>query len=309
MADLKSERLINLTLALLSVTRYLKKQEIFKVVEGYSGSFESMDRMFERDKADLRNLGIEIEVGEVDPLFEDEPGYRIRESDYYLNLPKLSSSELALIAMASEMWRIEGRNSEVQSFVTKMHSLGIPTDRGNQQPVNFQLRSLPRYFDSIQKALTESRVLKFHYRQDPKVRVIEPYRLFVWQGSWYLIGLDVNLSEIRTFKLDRIKELVEIGKEDSQFQVPTDFKVNDHLPSEVELEKVIIRVTKGEANLIRSMGIIVDSNENFDDIEISFNSSRAILNVILWHGSSVEVLSPPELRDEISKSLSELLRG
>ena len=309
MADLKSERLINLTLALLSVKRYLKKQEIFKVVEGYSGSFESMDRMFERDKADLRNLGIEIEVGEVDPLFEDEPGYRIRESDYYLNLPELSSSELALIAMASEMWRIEGRNSEVQSFVTKMHSLGIPTDRGIQQPVNFQLRSLPRYFDSIQKALTESRVLKFHYRQDPKVRVIEPYRLFVWQGSWYLIGLDVNLSEIRTFKLDRIKELVEIGKEDSQFQVPTDFKVNDHLPSEVELEKVIIRVTKGEANLIRSMGIIVDSNENFDDIEISFKSSRAILNVILWHGSSVEVLSPPELRDEISKSLSELLRG
>jgi len=308
-ADLKSERLINLTLALLSVKRYLKKQEIFKVVEGYSGSFESMDRMFERDKADLRNLGIEIEVGEVDPLFEDEPGYRIRESDYYLNLPELSSSELALIAMASEMWRIEGRNSEVQSFVTKMHSLGIPTDCGIQQPVNFQLRSLPRYFDSIQKALTESRVLKFHYRQDPKVRVIEPYRLFVWQGSWYLIGLDVNLSEIRTFKLDRIKELVEIGKEDSQFQVPTDFKVNDHLPSEVELEKVIIRVTKGEANLIRSMGIIVDSNENFDDIEISFNSSRAILNVILWHGSSVEVLSPPELRDEISKSLSELLRG
>jgi len=308
-ADLKSERLINLTLALLSVKRYLKKQEIFKVVEGYSGSFESMDRMFERDKADLRNLGIEIEVGEVDPLFEDEPGYRIRESDYYLNLPELSSSELALIAMASEMWRIEGRNSEVQSFVTKMHSLGIPTDRGIQQPVNFQLRSLPRYFDSIQKALTESRVLKFHYRQDPKVRVIEPYRLFVWQGSWYLIGLDVNLSEIRTFKLNRIKELVEIGKEDSQFQVPRDFKVNDHLPSEVELEKVIIRVTKGEANLIRSMGIIVDSNENFDDIEISFKSSRAILNVILWHGSSVEVLSPPELRDEISKSLSELLRG
>lgn len=309
MADLKSERLINLTLALLSVKRYLKKQEIFKVVEGYSGSFESMDRMFERDKADLRNLGIEIEVGEVDPLFEDEPGYRIRESDYYLNLPELSSSELALIAMASEMWRIEGRNSEVQSFVTKMHSLGIPTDRGIQQPVNFQLRSLPRYFDSIQKALTESRVLKFHYRQDPKVRAIEPYRLFVWQGSWYLIGLDVKLSEIRTFKLDRIKELVEIGKEDSQFQVPTDFKVNDHLPSEVELEKVIIRVTKGEANLIRSMGIIVDSNENFDDIEISFNSNRAILNVILWHGSSVEVLSPPELRDEISKSLSELLSG
>ena len=309
MADLKSERLINLTLALLSAKRYLRKQEIFSVVEGYSGSFESMDRMFERDKADLRNLGIEIEVGEIDPLFEDEPGYRIRESDYYLNLPQLSPSELALIAMASEMWRSEGKNSEVQSFITKMHSMGIPIDHEVQQPINFQLRSLPRYFESIQNALTESRILKFQYRQDPKIRVIEPYRLFVWQGSWYLIGQDVNISEIRTFKLDRIKKLVEIGKEDSQFQVPRDFKVIDHLPNEVEMEKVLIRVNKGEANLIRSMGIIVNSNEKSDEIEITFNSRSAILKAILWHGSSVEILSPPDLRDEISKNLLELLRG
>ena len=58
MSDQKTERLINLTLALLSSKRYLTKSEIFKNVAGYSGSAETMERMFERDKDDLRNLNI-----------------------------------------------------------------------------------------------------------------------------------------------------------------------------------------------------------------------------------------------------------
>ena len=72
MSDQKTERLINLTLALLSSKRYLTKSEIFKNVAGYSGSAETMERMFERDKDDLRNLGVRIEVRALDPLFEDD---------------------------------------------------------------------------------------------------------------------------------------------------------------------------------------------------------------------------------------------
>ena len=69
----KAERLINLTMALLAAQRYIKKSQIFAIVAGYSGNAEAMERMFERDKDDLRNLGIVIEVGGLDPLFDDEP--------------------------------------------------------------------------------------------------------------------------------------------------------------------------------------------------------------------------------------------
>ena len=62
----KIERLINLTIALLATKRYLTKSEIFRSVEGYEGSAETKERMFERDKDDLRSLGIEIEVGSFD---------------------------------------------------------------------------------------------------------------------------------------------------------------------------------------------------------------------------------------------------
>jgi len=66
----KIERLINLTIALLATKRYLTKSEIFNSVEGYEGTPETKERMFERDKDDLRSLGIEIEVGSFDPLFK-----------------------------------------------------------------------------------------------------------------------------------------------------------------------------------------------------------------------------------------------
>jgi len=80
MSSQKTERLINLTLALLATKRHLTKSEIFKTVAGYSGSPETMERMFERDKDELRNLGIQIEVKEIDALFEEE---------YYINTLKI----------------------------------------------------------------------------------------------------------------------------------------------------------------------------------------------------------------------------
>ena len=70
MSSEKTERLINLTLGLLASKRYLTKNEIFRTISGYSGTPESMERMFERDKDELRSAGIVIEVGGLDPLFE-----------------------------------------------------------------------------------------------------------------------------------------------------------------------------------------------------------------------------------------------
>ena len=96
MSDQKTERLINLTLALLSSKRYLTKSEIFNNVAGYSGSPETMERMFERDKDELRNLGIRIEVRALDPLFEDDQGYLIDSDTFQINPNDFSQEEIFL---------------------------------------------------------------------------------------------------------------------------------------------------------------------------------------------------------------------
>ena len=109
MADIKTERLLNLTMALLAAKRYLTKSEILKTVSGYSGATDAMDRMFERDKDDLRSIGIEIEVGSLDSLFDDEIGYRIRPESFVLTLPDISPTEMAYISLASQIWRTRTR--------------------------------------------------------------------------------------------------------------------------------------------------------------------------------------------------------
>jgi len=50
MSSAKTERLVNLTMALLASQRFIKKSEIFRKVAGYSGSQETKERMFERDR-------------------------------------------------------------------------------------------------------------------------------------------------------------------------------------------------------------------------------------------------------------------
>jgi proteasome accessory factor B len=114
----KSERLVNLTIALLATKRYLTKAEIFKNVAGYSGDAEAKDRMFERDKDDLRLLGIKIELGTFDPLFEDEAGYRIKPESYALQLKSLDPLSIALLSQAGRLCeKLRWENPHNRDFV------------------------------------------------------------------------------------------------------------------------------------------------------------------------------------------------
>ena len=81
MTTRKTERILNLTICLLVADRYLTKDRIREAVEGYHDLSDSaFERTFERDKDELRALGVPIEVGSFDVLFDDEPGYLIRPS-------------------------------------------------------------------------------------------------------------------------------------------------------------------------------------------------------------------------------------
>ncbi|MEI6250873.1 MAG: hypothetical protein WCP54_06925, partial [Actinomycetes bacterium] len=103
MAVEKSERLINLTMALLATTRPLRKSEIFSLVQGYDGSPESCDRMFERDKDDLRNIGVPLSVVELEAGMDS--GYRIQPDEYSIPEMHFTPEESSLLAIASDAWR------------------------------------------------------------------------------------------------------------------------------------------------------------------------------------------------------------
>lgn len=302
MSDRKTERLINLTLALLATRRYLKKSEILTNVQGYEGTQEAKDRMFERDKDDLRSLGIEIEVGDLDVFFEDEPGYRIPQKSYELNVPNLTSRELALLSIASSFWNDSVLGPNAQSGIRKLQSLGIPATLEFEFRMKYRFDNPSELLEQIAKAILQKSRIKFSYDSSSlKQRHLEPYRIVFWNSYWYLIGLDIDRKGIRLFRFSRFLGAFEASKKKNEFEIPQDFNVSDHLPkSDIEVihtAKVEIRREAGK--LLRQRGKLLSQGTEFDTYEINYENEGIFLRELIWHGVSVRILEPVSLKDRL----------
>ena len=105
MSALKTERLLNLVICLLSTRQFLAKEQIRAAVPQYAdcASDEAFDRMFERDKDEVRDMGIPLETGSNSPWFEDEVGYRVDRAAYALPEVAFEPNELAVLSLASRV--------------------------------------------------------------------------------------------------------------------------------------------------------------------------------------------------------------
>jgi proteasome accessory factor B len=301
-SDRKTERLINLTLALLATKRYLKKSEILANVFGYEGTQEAKERMFERDKDDLRSLGIEIEVGDLDIFFEDEPGYRIPQKSYELNVPNLSGRELALLSIASSFWNDSVLAPNAQSGIRKLQSLGIPATLEFEFRMKYRFDNPSELLEEIAKAILQKSKIKFSYDSSSlKVRHLEPYRIVFWNSYWYLIGMDIDRTGIRLFKLSRFLGGIEISKKKNEFEIPSDFAVADHLPkSDVEvIYSAKIEIRRETGTLLRQRGKLLSQGSEYDTYELNYENERVFLRELIWHGANVRILEPANLKEQL----------
>ena len=125
----KVERLMNLVIALLSTRGYLTAERIRANVAGYGEcpTDEAFSRMFERDKAELRDLGIPLETGKVSN-FDPTEGYRITRDDYALPDIDLTRDEAAAVAVATKLWESPERITAAQSALLKLRAAGVDVD-------------------------------------------------------------------------------------------------------------------------------------------------------------------------------------
>ncbi|MEY3254628.1 MAG: hypothetical protein RJA01_634 [Actinomycetota bacterium] len=312
MSQAKTERLVNLTIALLASRRYMKKSEIFEKVAGYSGSAETKERMFERDKDDLRALGIEIEVASQDPLFEDEAGYRIKPESYRFPLKDLSESEKSILATALALWESSGfeklASETSRRLLSGAHSLEDESSP-SITPIEFVEESL----NEIAKALASRSSIEFQYQKQENLiaeaRTVCPMGLSTWRGSWYLVAEDLDRKDIRAFKLSRITSKISVNKKRDMYEIPKDFSVADYL---VMLNRDFIEVEwlvrKGRAQLLRSN---LKNQQSFDDewdlIQTHEESGEKAVEKALWHFDSVILTKPLEIKKQVMDRLGELI--
>src|ERR1700754_160860 len=125
----KVERLMNLVIALLSTRTYISAERIRETVYGYSDSAsdEAFSRMFERDKNELRDLGIPLETGRVSQ-FDPTEGYRINRDAYALPAVELTAEEAAAVAVATQLWESPELVTATQSALLKLRAAGVDVD-------------------------------------------------------------------------------------------------------------------------------------------------------------------------------------
>ena len=303
----KTERLINLTLGLLATKRYLTKNEIFRTIAGYSGSVESMERMFERDKDELRSAGIVIEVGGLDPLFEDEQGYLIRSGAIQIQPSDFTKQELMLMVISANYWINSNLDQSAKNALVKIASLDASAvsqiEGGNKVIAPDITDHSTLQIQILIQAISERYLIKFSYRGSK--RQIAPIKLENSQGFWYLTGLEGEL--LKKFKIIRFESSVELlGKPGAfdELQVSSAIEATEIM--EVQEFKLIAKIRIGKCNNLRKIGEVKSLNFEWDECEVSSSDSEALIREVLWNGDDIEVIEPREIRDSVLTRLRSL---
>ena len=197
-ASAKLERLLNLTAALLATERLLPASEIAAKVAGYADGKAAFRRTFERDKSELREMGIPLTTGTVPGSDPPVEGYRIHPRDYYLDDPDLAADERAALHLAARTVRLEGASVE-----TAFWALGGRPPEGDPDQ---ELAVIPfnEHLATLYRAISGRSVVSFRHRGEP--RSVEPVRLYFTRGHWYLGGHDRDRAAWRHFRLDRVAD-------------------------------------------------------------------------------------------------------
>ena len=308
----KIERLINLTIALLATKRYLTKSEIFNSVDGYEGTPETKERMFERDKDDLRSLGIEIEVGSFDPLFNDEAGYKIKQEKYQFELGDISSTDVSLLSLAAEAWQAASFGDVAQKALLKLRSIGIASDEISIPGSVHKLNDGGQDLSLITKAIAQNQILNFAYLDSSMqnfARRVVPIALSTRSGYWYLSGVDQEIQEIRTFRIDRIQGEVSASQGPRDFETPVGFDASKALSHSPTNDFAVIDVRVGKATSLRALAISTKSLGEWDQIRVPIFNLDSMASLVLWHGQDALVQEPDNLKELVIQHLEALVHN
>ncbi len=320
MATSKVERLVNLVIALLSTRGFITAEKIRSSVAGYSESpnAEAFSRMFERDKNELRDLGIPLEVGKVSALDPTE-GYRINRDAYALRPVELTPDEAAAVAVATGLWQSPELITATQGALLKLRAAGVdvdPLDIGAQVSIASAagvpgLRGSEDVLGILLSAIGSRQAVQFPHRpsraEPYTTRTVEPWGVVTEKGRWYLVGHDRDRAATRTFRLSRIgADVTPIGPEGA-ITVPGDVDLRKIVAETVSETpaggKAVIWVADGRATALRRAGRAVSARRlagrDGDVIELDIGSADGLAREVAGYGADAIVLEPQSLRDDV----------
>ncbi len=310
MTTRKTERILNLTICLLVSGRYLPKSRIREAVEGYHDlSDAAFERTFERDKDELRGLGVPIEVGSFDPLFDDEPGYRISPAEFELPSIELDADEASVVGVAARVWQHASMAESTRSALAKLRAAGVEPDASQLASLEPSVQATEPAFEPLWTAVLDRARVSFVYRDSAR-RTLEPWGLTSSKGRWYVIGWDTDRQAVRMFKLSRISDEPKRVSRPAAYEVPADLDLRALARSLAPAEptqQALVAVRLGKGPTLRRRGAPAPDAQplpgGFEAFTVGFGDLPTMVDEITRYAADVIVLDPPELREAVQNAL------
>ncbi len=320
----KNERLLNLVICLMSARQYVTAEYLRKNVAGYKDapqkSDETFKRMLERDKNELREMGIPVETGR-NPLSGDE-GYRIKASDYALPAVSLESDEAAAVAAAAAVWRDPDVSVVSQTAVLKLRAAGVEVASADELAVmsggSAKSMGSEATINGLLSAVEHGQSVTFTHRstRGRATRRLEPWGVVTNRGRWYVIGHDLDRDATRTFRLSRVDDVA-----------PASDRGVVHPPQDADLNALVeaavggaqggsgtlarIWLAQGRGHALRRMATDLTpetlNGESGDVATIELRSRSMVVRAALNAGADAVVLEPAELRATVIAELDRLI--
>jgi proteasome accessory factor B len=310
------ERLFSLVLALLATETGLTKSEILSTVQGYrqsynhSGDNANLERKFERDKDDIRELGVPLETVQApgDPGNNQNLRYRIPRGAYELPSDvNFTPDETTLLNLAAMVWREGSLSAESRRAILKLRSLGVAAD----EPV---LGYAPRVrvrdaaFEPLSSALEKHAWVRFSYLKPgdsaAKIRTAAPLALIQHQGRWHCYAEEEGTTRVKTFLLRRIvSPIVPTGKTFPAPEANQSEKALSELEDVWKANTAIVEVAEGTdaaTRLQKRRGTAVSPS---GALELHYSDSNIFADELASYGPEVLVLSPASLRKHVHDRL------
>jgi proteasome accessory factor B len=309
----RTERLMNLVICLLHTRSFITAERLRETIPGYSdaASDEAFKRMFERDKEDLRDLGIPLETGSLSS-WDDEPGYRIARNDYALPELTLEPDEAAAVALAARMWTSAALGATATRALRKLEAAGAEI---TALPEGLQPRvgAGGTGFPTVAEAVREGRVVTFDYRgandTEPAPRKVEPWGVVWWHGRWYLVGKDVDKDAPRVFRLSRVASDPKTVGAAGAVSVPPNVDLTALVAANDPRDTgamARVKVRHDHAIGLRRQTIDISHEDGWDIITVPCPDPHRLAEQVLAYGPDAVLLSPAEAREAVVRRLTAL---
>jgi proteasome accessory factor B len=284
----KLERLLKLTAALLHAEIPLTAEELRDRVGGYPDTKATFRRAFERDKDDLRSMGMPLRVEPVPGVDPPVDGYRLDRDEYAGTELAFEADELAALHLATSLVQLDGDDTAL----VKLGAAGgdAPADSVGRVPFNDTLATMIG-------AAVDRKALSFTYNDVE--RIVEPWKLSFTRGHWYLSGFDRLREDQRLYRVDRITDGVSLSG-------PAKAPVGD-VNEPIDLRgwelgdgpviKATILVDADQATYARHiLGEAVDRPDGSVTATLNVRNIDAFRSFVLSFLEHAEILEPAELR-------------